>query len=75
MRVDFPLEESARDAIRAEVMEEYLLRAYSKARNHMRSLKCENGTHTRCHNTGISCLCLCHDRKGLYREEPHGADG
>lgn len=75
MRADFPLEESARDTIRAEVMEEYLLRAYQKARNHMVTVKCERGTHTRCFNSGVTCLCLCHDRKNLRREERHGADG
>lgn len=65
---DFPLDEAARDRIRAEVMEEYLLRAYRKSQDHMRSLRCQRGDH-RCHNSGISCLCPCHDRKDPRRDD------
>ena len=74
MRKDFPLEEKARDKIRAEIMDMYMIRAYQRAKSHMVSIRCERGDH-RCHNSGISCLCLCHDRKGHPWEEQHGAEG
>lgn len=58
----FPLDEEARDRLRAEITEEYLLRASHTAAGHMRSARCQKGDH-RCRNNGTTCLCYCHDRK------------
>jgi hypothetical protein len=57
----FPLDEESRDLIRAEITDEYVLRAMRSAGDHMRSIRCQRGDH-RCRNTGTTCLCLCHDQ-------------
>lgn len=69
---EYPLNAAEREAIRAGWRERHLREAEAKAALHGLTINCREakvwGNHPEgapgCANTGVNCLCPCHDKPG-----------